>query len=185
MNKRGQVEWGTLVPGLIAFIVLIVVVVGIFWFTTRASDIGANVPSQIEVIKGTCSGLAVDRGVESYCNQIREIGKNKYVTCPYSVERESLAIEGNEQMKPLCDAQNSTYRRRLIEQCRDLKLGNKVLLDGKTCLDRLKCETTGTWTEGIDEDVCSTKTLVKDNAKINPEELVAGFVCCAPTAPTP
>jgi len=173
-DKRGQIEGSTFVGLLIALVVLVVVILGIYYFVQRGQSIGQNVPSDVEVIIQACNLVAGENFKDSYCNQIREIGKNKYVTCDYAADKEALTIKDSDIMKPICAGSSKVQR--LNQQINDNNLKNDTLINGEKVrawigkLTNVSANTTAScisFSES-DYDICyaiETETLCKANTK--------------------
>ena len=135
MNKRGD-EGFKLVNLLIALVVLIVIVIAIFFVTQQGRSVGQNLPGKSEIIAQACSAVDSPTFRESYCNQIREIGRDKYVTCNYAYRIEKLAISPEDddasrmtlECGPLdgTDVQRSSFAR----QIRDMGLRDPASING-------------------------------------------------------
>ena len=132
-DKRGQLGSHT-VEIIIAIVLLAVLILAIYYFVSRGQNIGENIPGKVEVIIQGCGIVSTPELKDSYCNQAREIGDNKYVTCDYAAKSEGLSISGSEYMVDVCNEQESNRKKRISAQCsEDLNLD--VLVNGETCKD--------------------------------------------------
>ena len=127
MNKRGD-EGFKLVNLLIAIVVLVIIILGIFYVSNQGRNVGENIPSQVEVVTQACGFVASPDFRESYCNQIREVGKNKYVTCDYASETEGFLIVNRDQMKGICDT--ILQKNRIVSQINEMKLKSSATVNG-------------------------------------------------------
>ena len=132
-DKGGQLGSHT-VEIIIAIVLLVVLILAIYYFVSRGQNIGENIPGKVEVIIQGCGLASTPEFKESYCNQVREIGDNKYVTCDYAAKSEGLSITGSEYMVSVCDEQEENRVKRISTQCsEDLK--PNVFVNGETCED--------------------------------------------------
>jgi len=124
-NSKGQEGW-TLVNLLIALAVLVVIVLGIYYFVQQGEAIGENIPTQVEFVTQGCNLVDSEVLKESYCNQIRLIGKDKYVTCDYGFDNEGLILENGISMRGKCDLNKQASRIKTQILDRGLKLNAYV-----------------------------------------------------------
>ena len=126
MNKKGD-EGFKLVNLLIAIAVLVIIIIGIIYVSNQGSTVGENIPSQVEVVTQACGFVASPDFRESYCNQIREVGKNKYVTCDYAYDTKKFLIVNGDQMTNICD--KTLQRSRIISQIDEMKLKSSATVN--------------------------------------------------------
>ena len=176
MDKKGQ-EGFTLVNLIIALLVLVVIAGGIFYVYQRGKDVAENVPSKVEFIIQSCVLVASEQTVESYCNQIREIGNNKYVTCDVAVTQENLNIENSDVMDPLCSVQESARKSSIQRQIAERKIKSSSEINGKSVdfwtlvetIDKAKAKCTKVGDEieyGKNLDAVNVHTCVKGDGSI-------------------
>ena len=71
------------IVGIVGIIFLVVVVLGIWYVSTRTTQASTQIPANAEIIAQACSSLATESTVNSYCLQFRQINTNVYATCDH------------------------------------------------------------------------------------------------------
>jgi len=130
MNRKGQVEMDRTVGLFIAIAVLVVIALGIFYFVQQGRTIGENVYSNVQVATTACNQVADEVSRESFCNQIRQIGKDKYVTCDYGIVNEGFIIDASGIIAGPCN--EITQNNRIVAQVADRSLKGSALVNGKS-----------------------------------------------------
>ncbi len=131
MNKRGDETQSFGVSGIILLIFLVLVIAGIWYVVEKLKEVGENVPQKVETAIQGCGLVASEQTAESYCNLIREIGENKYVTCDYGVKYEGFVVGDSSLMEPICSAQGSSRVISIKRQIEERKI-TKGLINGES-----------------------------------------------------
>jgi len=142
-SKKGATPEGTAVGLVIAITLLVVVVVAIIYVSTRTSEVAANIPERVEAIIVACGA---DISTHFYCNQLREIGKDKYVTCDYAAKYENLVTIKEWETRNLeCGGDVDVARIKIFKAAcltGDYADNTDAILNGVSCEDRMKDITT-------------------------------------------
>ena len=128
-KKGAELESSNIVIWVVSLVVLGVLLFFIFQGKGFAENIGQNIPGKVEIVTQACNLVSNPNSVDSYCNQIREIGKNKYVTCDYGVTNEGFKFENSAQAPIPCNPDTQTQR--IKSQITEMKLGESVQINGK------------------------------------------------------
>lgn len=145
MNRRAQagVESKT-INWIIAFMVLLAVGLGIYFFMEKAGTIGTNLPGAEEAISQGCAMAASSGLQQAYCTQFRKLADDKYITCNKAKEN-GILIDSPlvESFNLICDGMQEELKIKVLRECTegDFKGDEKVMINGKTCVELGKEET--------------------------------------------
>jgi len=82
LNRKGQEVVSNFgIVGIIGIVFLVVVILGIWYFSTRGEQAAGSIPENAEIIAQACSVVATESSINSYCLQIREVKSGVYATC--------------------------------------------------------------------------------------------------------
>ncbi len=143
VDKRAQTQW-EITGWILALLILVAVGIIVYYFMQSTGDITDNMIKKAEVIAQTCSGLASPEFVNSYCLQLREIDKKRYVTCYSLTDKSNRDYEEFGIYIPDSDVMNSecanpevsaALKKVAILKCKELKkeTSTDVFIAGKTC----------------------------------------------------
>ena len=137
---------------LLIFLFVVLFGLGIFFVADYFSQVGENLPAEEERVVQACESLTIGR--QSFCNQPRMIGKNKYVTCDYAKEKEGLTIEAYDNWEDECEEEkeNGNREKQFIAKC-DPENGEYKKGD---LLNQYTCEL---W---LDKEKRTTEDVAKD-----------------------
>lgn len=144
-GKKGE-ETSFVMRLIIGLAFLLVVLIAIFYAKSWGSDVGKNIPAKVDLMITGCQSavsLSSVQGINAYCHTVREIAKNKYVTCDYA-GKEGITIytESGSASKTKIDAiekicatptEKENRGKRIVAQCVEKELKDTAIVNGKTC----------------------------------------------------
>ena len=137
MNKKAQagIESKT-INWIIAFMVLLAVGLGIYFFMEKAGTIGTNIPGAEEAIAQGCAMAASSGLQQTYCTQLRQLANDKYITCDKAKEN-GITIDSAlvDSLNSACSGMEEERKIKILRECSqgDFKGDKKVMINGKTC----------------------------------------------------
>ena len=136
-NKKAQagIENKT-VNWIIAIFVILVIAGGIYMIWNKGESIAGNTPQELEILVQSCSLVASETLKTSYCLQLREFGKDNYVTCGYKFTDDTY-FEGAKAMQSVCNDLKSELEKNIKEECTTGKFkdNKRVIINGKKCVE--------------------------------------------------
>ncbi len=95
-RKKGQEVVSNFgIVGIVGIIFLVVVVLGIWYVNTRATQASTQVPDNAAIIAQACSAVASESTINSYCLQLREIKSNVYATCDKMADQNIVVTDSD------------------------------------------------------------------------------------------
>jgi len=138
MNKKAQagIESKT-INWIIAFMVLLAVGLGIYFFMEKAGTIGTNIPGAEEAISQGCAMAASSGLQQTYCTQLRQLANDKYITCDKAKEN-GITIDSAlvDSLNSACSGMEEERKIKILRECSqgDFEGDKKVMINGKTCI---------------------------------------------------
>lgn len=183
MNKKAQagVETKT-INWIIGFMVLLAVGLGIYFFMEKAETIGDNIPGAEEAISQGCAMAASSGLQQTYCTQMRQLAKNKYITCDEAKEN-GIIIDSPlaDSLNSVCENMENELKVKIKRECSeggDFEGNEEVMINGKTCNEwgEGTCFILGgIWKETCEENKEDDKTSAVTDEFDKPEE---NYKCC-------
>ncbi|MBU3906897.1 MAG: hypothetical protein KKA64_01470 [Nanoarchaeota archaeon] len=132
MNRRGQAggEWGTIIAVVIAAILLVLVILVMTGFFGPIGDLFGSFP-KLGVAVSTCNLFAQGGQIDDYCNVPKKVeidGLKQYATCKYLETKATLETK-------IDDCTGIVDKQDFAAFCDNMKLSEKILVDGKSCED--------------------------------------------------
>jgi len=138
MNKKGAIEWSTLLPLFIGLAVVGIIVY--FWFNLgeAGEDITGALPDAIAAQSQTCGSVyAQIENTAGWCNPSK-IDDKEYMNCKYIKDKYNPTL--GEDFNPVCVTPEKTFCEQLKnEQGEKYAVGKeydpaKIYVNGKTCV---------------------------------------------------
>jgi hypothetical protein len=169
LNKKGQEVVSNFgVVGIVGIIFLVVVILGIWYVSTRAGEASTQIPENAAIIASACSAVASESTLNSYCLQLREVNSNKYATCDkmsdYNIivtDSDGTSIKINE-MNLKCQQYDDSLQQKIQEACvsGDFKGKPSVEINKKLCsdyIDDMSCSGSATSCNSLTSTTCGSQ----------------------------
>jgi hypothetical protein len=192
MNKKAQEvvsNFGTV--GIISIIFLVLVVLGIWYFSERGSEIGGQIPENAEVIAQACGVVAKESTINSYCLQFREVKTNTYVTCD-KLSLYNIPVTDSDgafaNMNTKCNQYSENIEAKIKEACTTGDYKNKptVEINGKKCSEytsSLKCVNDVKGTTYKQVVACTTEPVLNSESLCKAQQGCTWDITTTPSKP--